>query len=164
MFCPKKVECMADIKENQMTQGTAAYLRCIDANGNSCLVSPQSITNFQYEFKSFGVSGGESTTWCPLGSYVLENYAPVRLNMVVGSYYIESKRTICDVTFTKGSGEIVCASGNGGGLIGYVFSGNRLNIYAKVDPTVICIGWIFGGQKQSLSKTTTEPSGIVYVA
>lgn len=155
---------MADLKENQMAQGTATYLRCIDANGNSCLVRPQSITNFQYEFKTFGVSGGEPVTWCPLGSYVLDPYAPVRLSMVVGSYFIASNRKICDVTLARGSGEPVCASGNGGGLIGYVVSGNRLNIYAKVSATEICIGWIFGSQKQSLSKTTTEPSGIVYVA
>lgn len=154
---------MADIKENQMAQGTATYLRCIDANGNSCLVSPQSITNFQYEFKTFGVSGGDPVTWCPLGSYVLKNYTPVRLSMVVGSYFIASNRRICDVTLTKGAEEPVCVSGNGGGLIGYVVLGDRLNIYAKVGPSQICIGWIFGSQKQSLSKTTTEPSGIVYV-
>ena len=84
--------------------------------------------------------------------------------MVVGSYFIASGRKNCDVTFAKGATELVCASGNGCGLIGYVVSGDRLNIYAKVGPTDICIGWIFGSQKQSLSKTTTEPSGIVYVA
>lgn len=154
---------MGDIKENQMAQGIATYLRCIDGNGNSRLVSPQSITNFQYEFKTFGVPGGQLTTWCPLGSYVLDTYAPVRLSMVVGSYYIASNRKICDVTLTKGAEEPVCVSGNGGGLIGYVVLGDRLNIYAKVEPLQICIGWIFGSKKQSLSKTTTEPSGIVYV-
>ena len=153
-----------DVRENEMQQGTAAYLRCIDANGNSCLVTPKSITNFEYEFKTFGISGGEPTTWLPLGSYVLDAYFPVRLSMVVGSYFIASNRKIFDVTFSKGAEEPVCASGNGGGLIGYVVSGNRLNIYAKVGPTEICIGWIFGSQKQSLSKTTTEPGGIIYVA
>lgn len=153
-----------DIRENQMAQRTAAYLRCVDSAGNSGLVSPQSITNFEYEFKTFGISGGEPVTWVPLGSYVLDPYAPVRLSMVIGSYFIASNRKICDVTLAKGAEEPVCASGSGGGFIGYVVSGSRLNIYAKVGPTEIAIGWIFGSQKQSLSRTTTEPSGIVYVS
>ena len=151
---------MADIRENQMTLiSNPTYLRCVDSAGNT-----GTITNFEYEFKTFGVAGGSPTTWLPLGSYSLEEYAPVRLSMTVGSYYIASKRKNYDVTLTRGSGEQVCASGNGGGLIGYVVSGSRLNIYAKVVATEICIGWIFGNGNQPLSKTTTEPSGIVYVA
>ena len=153
-----------DIRENQMAQRTAAYLRCVDSAGNSGLVSPQSITNFEYEFKTFGIYREKKAKWVLLGSYVLDPYAPVRLSMVIGSYFIASNRKICDVTLAKGAEEPVCASGSGGGFIGYVVSGSRLNIYAKVGPTEIAIGWIFGSQKQSLSRTTTEPSGIVYVS
>lgn len=34
---------MADIKENQMSQGTAVYLRGVDASGNSILVPIQQV-------------------------------------------------------------------------------------------------------------------------
>ena len=42
-YCPKKIENMADRKENEMTQLAAAFLRCLDASGNSGIITPDNL-------------------------------------------------------------------------------------------------------------------------
>lgn len=151
-----------DIRENQMQQRTAAYLRCIDSAGNSGIIATTEITkNLSYIFSYDGKNLGDSTKkWFGLGEFHSDAYVPIRLNLSIGDY-ASTSRTIIDVTLTN-HGEMY-VSGTGLGKIGYVVNGSNVKIYVMRAPGESYIGFCFGRFLADVPDTTTEPSGIVYV-
>lgn len=152
-----------DIRENQMEQRTAAYLRCIDSAGNSGLIDANTFKRTDYRFIQKGVAGGNPEQWIGLGTFQTDPYYPARINISFGNYHIPSSRKILDITFSGHTANFY-AAGNGENVVGYVLRGsNIVDLYIKLSSTQIAVGWVYGLAIQDLAKTTTEPNGIVYV-
>ena len=153
-----------DVRENEMQQiSNPAYLRCIDSAGNSGLVDVDEIKKTPYKFINGGIVGGSPTTWVGLGSFYLDMYYTTRVNLVVGPYHIVDNRNNIDVVIA-GNTDNMFISGSGYNHIGYVIkSESSFDLYLKVNSTEMYNGWVFGTSRQDLDRTTTEPSGIVYV-
>lgn len=150
-----------DIRENQLEQRTAAYLRCIDSAGNSGLVAPGTVLGYlAHVFKQGGLQGGGVTTWVGLGTFGANPYQPIRIDIITGVYNASTKNHI-DLVITVLNK--VSVSGQGINRIGYVLRGAVIDIYLKVTPGDAYNGWILGNFINAINATTTEPSGIVYV-
>ena len=150
-----------DIRENQMEQRTAAYLRCIDSVGNSGLTTPGAVLGYLPQlFKQGGLQGGGVTTWIGLGTFGANPYQPIRIDIITGTYSNTTKNHI-DLVITVLSE--VYTSGKGIGRIGYVLRGAYIDIYLKVFPGDAYNGWIHGNFINEIAIATTEPNGIVYV-
>ena len=114
------------------------------------------------EFIYGGTPGGSNTQWHGLGVFYTDAYKPIRINLSYG-YYDSANRTTIDITITVNSGS-VHISGNSAGKIGYVLSGNKINIYIKVETLNSYSGFVAGNFESKLNISQTEPSGIVYVS
>lgn len=114
------------------------------------------------EFKYGGTPGGNDTTWIGLGKYRADAYKPVRINMSHG-FYNRSDRKTFDVTITSNDGQVFI-SGSGLNIVGYVLSGNTINIYLKIATTCSYTGFITGELIEKLDNVVAEPAGIAYIA
>lgn len=148
---------MADLKENALVVRIPANIRCLDSAGNSGITPVKYINRFL----RFGINGGQPITWFKLGSFTTNEYEPVLIHLRYGWFNTMDKNIDIVIT-TSDSTEYV--SGTGFNVIGYIKTSNRsIDVYAKLEPAHLCVGYVFGFNENNISSSIEEPSGIKYI-
>lgn len=109
-----------------------------------------------------GASGGEPDKWYRIGSYQTGEFRPIRMLLDYGTWNL-SNRTKLDVTIVAHPGGVIATGSINDQTIGYVISGNRLDVFFKLAAGKSLIGTVIGGVTVATGLSfDKEPNGIVY--